>query len=254
MSKIIINSDDFGKSKDTNNAIVSLMNQNLCKSTTILVNFEDSRNAAKLANDFNLEYSVGIHLNLSEGFPLTSKIKKVRRFCNNEGQLDYKRNQRIIYLSKFEAAAVYEELTCQIRYCRDLGIPISHADSHYHIHEEPAILLILLKILKNENIPFLRIAGNLLNTSLIKRFYRSSYNYILSYYKIARTEYFGSTIDFTNSKKKINSSSIIELMIHPGLIKNNHIFDTYSQEDLSLVLPKIIDGNLLISYNQLDLE
>jgi len=40
-------------------------------------------------------------------------------------------------------------------------------------------------------------------------------------------------------------------MIHPGRILNNDIFDVYSKENLSLNLPGLINGNKLISYQQL---
>ena len=41
MIKLIINADDFGKSKEINLAIMEAMDLNLCKDTTLLVNFKD---------------------------------------------------------------------------------------------------------------------------------------------------------------------------------------------------------------------
>lgn len=250
MNRLIINADDFGKSKDINYAILKAFELNLCMDTTLLVNFEDSEHAASLAIDNNIQNQVGIHLNLTEGFPLTDSIKKERRFCNPDGRFHYKKNKRIIKLSKSEKKAVNEELSCQIQRCRNFGISISHADSHNHIHEEPGMLLLIAKILKKEKIPFLRITKNMGKTSLQNLVYRGIYNTYLSFKNQAGTNYFGSISDLYVSNKHI-SNSIIEIMVHPGSIIRNQIYDHLSNENLSLKLPAIINKNKLISYNQI---
>lgn len=252
MKNLIINADDFGISKEVNCAIMATMDSNLCRDTTLLVNFKDSKHAADLAIVNNKEKNVGIHLNLTEGYPLSYKIRNESRFCSKDGLFHYKKEKRIVYLSKFEKIAVYEELISQIQLCRNFGIPISHADSHNHIHEEPGFLPILLRILKIENIPYLRLTNNIGKTSFINKFYRNSYNSILSYNRLAGTHYFGSTKNLKNYNRILDENSIIELMIHPGQLKEKQIFDIYSKENLSRLLPKIIQGNKLISYNQLD--
>ena len=105
--------------------------------------------------------------------------------------------------------------------------------------------------MKKEKIPFLRLTNNIGKTSFINSFYRNSYNTILRFNKLAGTNYFGSISNLNNYKKPINSNSIIELMIHPGQVYANQIFDVYSKENLSVYLPEIINGNKLLSYNQL---
>jgi len=251
MKNLIINADDFGMSSDVNQAIMAAMDMNLCKDTTLLMNFEHSEEATKLAISSDRKNNIGIHLNLTEGYPLSRNIRNEIRFCNNEGLFHNKKVKRIMYLSKSEKKSVYEEITCQIQLCRKLGIPISHADSHNHIHEEPGFLLLLLDILKKENIPFLRLTNNIGKTSFQNRFYRNSYNTVLNFKKLAGTSYFGSTSNFNKYRKDWKENSIIELMIHPGQIRNNQIFDVYSKENLSLILPEIIKGNNLMSYYQL---
>lgn len=251
MNKIIINADDFGKSKEINFAIIAAIDLNLCLDTTLLVNFEDSSHAAGLAVKNNRKNNVGIHLNLTQGYPLTENIKKERRFCNNLGHFHYKKDKRIICLSTSEKRAVLEELTSQIKLCRSFGIPISHADSHNHIHEEPGMLMIILHILNKENIPFVRMARNIGKTHILNKIYRNAFNSVLSYNNLVGINYFGSTSDFRVSKRNIIPNSITELMVHPGKIINNNIFDSYSGENLNEILPEIITGNILISYCQL---
>ena len=251
MKRLIINADDFGINTEVNSAIILAMELNICTDSTLLMNFENSEDAAKLAISNNKKDKIGIHLNLTEGYPLTTNIQNESRFCNSDGLFHFKKNKRIVYLSKSEKKAVHEELTSQIQQCRKLGIPISHADSHNHIHEEPGLLILILDVLKKENIPFLRITNNIGATSFQNRMYRNSYNQILRIFKLAGTDYFGSTYNLSNYKKTIQENSIIELMIHPGLIKDNQILDVYSKENLSILLPEIIEDYKLVSYNQL---
>jgi chitin disaccharide deacetylase len=251
MSNLIINADDFGISKAVNSAIMAAMDSNICTDTTLLANFDESENAANLAVSMNRTDRVGIHLNLTEGFPLSLKIRNEPRFCNQEGYFHNKKLKRIALLSKSEKIAVQEELTSQIRLCRKFGIPISHADSHNHIHEEPGLGLLIMGILKNENIPYLRLTNNIGETAFVNRIYRSTYNLVLGFKGLTVTEYFGSIKNLNNYTKKIDENSVVELMIHPGKIVDNQILDVYSKENLSLLLPQIIDRNKLISYSQL---
>jgi predicted glycoside hydrolase/deacetylase ChbG (UPF0249 family) len=251
MSNLIINADDFGISKAVNYAIMAAMDSTICTDTTLLANFDESENAANLAISMNRTDRVGIHLNLTEGFPLSLKIRNEPRFCNQEGYFHNKKLKRIVMLSKSEKIAVQEELTSQIRLCRKFGIPISHADSHNHIHEEPGLGLLIMDILKNENIPYLRLTNNIGETSIVNRIYRSTYNLVLGFKGLTVTEYFGSIKNLNNYTKMIDENSVVELMIHPGKIVDNQILDVYSNENLSLLLPQIIDRNKLISYSQL---
>lgn len=248
MNKFIINADDFGKSKDINFSIMAAMDLNLCKDTTLLVNFEDSLHAAELAIQKNRKNNVGVHLNLAEGYPLTSDIKKEKRFCNDDGLFHYKKDKRILRLTTSERKAIYIELISQIHLCRKYGIPISHADSHGHIHEEPGLLQIIMNIVKHENIPFLRITQNLVQSFGLNSIYRNISNFELSRNNMAASKYFGSTSDYFQVKDRLRPNSIVELMIHPGALIGNNIYDIYSKENLSRQLPIILKDNILISY------
>ena len=251
MHNIIINADDFGMSREITAAILSAMNRNLCLDTTLLVNFEDAAHAASQAIDLKIEKNIGVHLNLTEGKPLTENIKKEKRFCNEEGLFHYTKHERIIALSTTEKKAVFEELTSQIHLCRSFGIPISHADSHNHVHEEPGLFFVFIHAIKKEKIPFLRITNNLENTPFANKMYRNTANTVLSLYNLKGTDYFGSTSDYFKYPNTKKNNSTAEIMIHPGAINQGQIIDTYAKENLSLNLPEIIKGNNLISYDHL---
>jgi len=249
---LIINADDFGINKTVTHAILATMDLNLCHDTTMLANFEDSAYAADLAIRKGIKQQIGVHLNLTEGRPLTDGIRSEQRFCNTDGFFQYKKQKRIINLSTSEKNAVFTELTAQIKRARSFGLPVSHADSHNHVHEEPGLLPIVMEIMKSENIPFLRLTNNLEQTFIIKRWYRRFCNSVINSNKLAATDYFGSTADYLSKSSSLKNSSYIEIMIHPGEIKNNQIFDVYSKENLTSTLPTIISNHHLISYSQLN--
>jgi chitin disaccharide deacetylase len=250
MKRLIINADDFGKNVTIIDSILLALNQGLCRDTTILTNFEESEAGIKLLLKEGFKDSAGVHLNLTDGKPLSNLIKSEPRFCNSAGEFIYKRQNRIYYLTSSEKKAILLELKRQIQFCKKLNIKLTHADSHNHIHEEPGLLKLILSLLREEQIPFLRILNNLGKTSNFNMCYRFSMNTILKCARMNGTDFFGNTIEFSSSHRDLKSS-IIEIMIHPGLIKDNAVYDIYLNENLSIILPKILDGNQLISYNQL---
>jgi len=249
---LIINADDFGINKTVTHAILATMDLNLCHDTTMLANFEDSAYAADLAIRKGIKQQIGVHLNLTEGRPLTDGIRSEQRFCDPNGLFHYKKQKRIINLTASEKNAVFAELTAQIKRARSFGLPVSHADSHNHVHEEPGLLPIVLEIMKSENVPFLRLTNNLEQTFIVKRWYRRFCNSVINSNKLAATDYFGSTDDYVSKMSKLKNSSCVEIMIHPGGISNNQILDVYSKENLTSTLPTIISNHHLISYSQLN--
>ena len=73
---IVRNADDFGKSTEINNAILTCFKDGLIDRTTIMVNMPGADEAAELAREEGFFDKVGLHLNLTEGEPLTDEIKQ----------------------------------------------------------------------------------------------------------------------------------------------------------------------------------
>src|SRR5580692_7283502 len=132
--EIIINADDFGYSAPVNEAIVKSFRQLLINSTSLMANmpgFEDAINQLR-TNPF-LSNRVGLHLNLTEGDPLSEEIKKCPRFCDATGGFAYKRRHPLFFLTATEQKAVYEEMKAQIEKMVSAGIYPTHLDSHHHV-------------------------------------------------------------------------------------------------------------------------
>ena len=155
---VIVNADDFGHSTAVNRAIVACFGSQLISSATIMANMPGFDEACELAHCNQLTGRIGIHLNLTEGQPLLSALRDNPTLCDTMGHF---RRTRPRVLSQAIRAQIAAEVAAQIARCRDAGLPLTHADSHQHVHNEPMVLLAIQPILKNSGIRYLRISRNM---------------------------------------------------------------------------------------------
>ena len=217
---IIINADDFGLNTQTNKAIIKSFESMLCSSTTLMPNMPGFEEACELAHQHKLINHVGFHLVLTGGQALTEKIKQHPRFFDDErGQLCLSPGAHCLHLTNAEKEALAEEIRAQLKRCQDYGIPITHLDSHRHIHTRWAITNVLFPILRKKRIPYIRLSCNIRGgTSLLKRTYKSIYNTRLKRWGFARTKFFISIYDYDYFKEKTKlayEGESVEVMVHP---------------------------------------
>lgn len=220
MKKIIINADDFGLSKDVNQAISSAFKLGLISSSSIITNMDGFDDALGIIYKNGLNGKVGIHLNLSEGKPLSKKILICPRIVDHRGNLDFQRNSNFI-LTKEEREAIFEELEFQLLKLIKSGIHPTHIDSHHHIHTEWSIGSQVIKLARKHNIQSIRLSRNSgTGINIIKKIYKFIFNTRLRFHGFWTTDYFGDFSDLMNKKLSQN----LELMVHP-LLEKNEIVD-----------------------------
>lgn len=237
--QIIINADDFGLSKDVNEAIDICIKKDYIQRTTLMVNMPQTLEAVKLAKDRGYLNKVGLHINLIEGIPLTSDIKKTE-LCNENGEFKgtfFKVSTHRIWLTKKEKDAVIEEIESQIKKYKELGFPIMHLDSHQHSHVNISVLFIVLKLAKKYGFKSIRLSRNIPQSEIkgIKKIYKDFVNRkIISFNKIFNHQYesqfFGSKRDCEFEdihNKKEYENATIEMMVHP-IIRNGMIVDNFT--------------------------
>src|ERR1700734_1066609 len=99
LSLVIINADDFGMSSAVNSAILSGVEQGLVTSTSIMANMPGFEEAVRLEREHDLlRGRVGVHLNLTEGRPLTAPILACSIFCGADGSFFFKRDRPLFRL------------------------------------------------------------------------------------------------------------------------------------------------------------
>ena len=225
MNQIIINADDFGLNEHCSKAIAQAFREGLITDTTMMATGEYFDEAVKLANEQGFIDKIGIHLNLTEGEPLTEDIKACPRFVTN-GRYN-KLYNRTKPLTKEEQSAIYKELTAQVEKIQKAGIRITHADSHHHIHTGIFIAPIAAKVCKEHGITKMRLHRNLGQINAIKRFVKKKYNRWLHKQGFITTDYFAYIIDIENADIPDNT----EIMVHPDFDKNDVLIDRHGMED-----------------------
>lgn len=213
---ITINADDFGRTQSINNAITKAFNEGIITQTTIMVNMPYADSAILLSQDNNFFNNVGLHLNLDEGYPITTNIKKCKTFCKESGEFNgnfRKRRIKNFFLTKTERKCCKEEIEAQMNKYISMGFTMKHLDSHHHIHVIPSVLPIVVISAKKMGFQSMRIRFNLQNTNILKKIITKCINiYISRFFKT--TDFFCDSAYFAEFKPFRES---IEVMCHPDI-------------------------------------
>jgi chitin disaccharide deacetylase len=167
--RLIINADDFGLTPGVNRAILEAHSQGVVTSTTLMANASAFDHAVQLATSAP-SFDVGCHIVLVDGSPV-SDPSAIRTLTDGGRHGEFERN-----LSSFAARAIRgrldpaqieQEVIAQIAKLQTAGIPVSHIDTHKHLHALPQILPPLLRAAKACGIrairnPFGRVAFSLI--------------------------------------------------------------------------------------------
>ena len=226
-NKLIVNADDFGLSEHNSRAIAEAFRKGYITDTTMMATGEWFDDAIELAKEEGFFDRIGIHFNLTEGKPLTEEMKNCPMFVEN-GRF-HKHPDRLRPLTEDEEAAVFAELSAQVKRLKDAGVDITHADSHHHIHTGPFLISIFLLVCHDSGIEKIRIHRNIGKIKLYKRIVKKRFNNSLLREGMVCTEHFGSLEDAF--VRGIPESGVTELMVHPDYDKDGLLIDRVKFEN-----------------------
>lgn len=146
MRELIVNADDFGLTKQVSQGIIDAHREGIVTSTTLLANGE----AFEAAVSMSLRaprLGVGVHLNLSEGVPV-SPAAKIPTLLDARGRLHLTpgRLWAAVWKRKVGLSDVERELRAQIEKVIRAGISPTHLDGHKHVHVLPGISAIVIRL------------------------------------------------------------------------------------------------------------
>jgi len=156
MKKLIVNADDFGLTEGVNRAIIDGHRHGIITSTTVMANGM-AFDSAVAASSTTPSLGVGVHLNLTQGRPVSSAshipsiVTPEGFFYPTPGML-----ARRVLTRKAKLSHIESELRSQIEKIASAGIRITHLDSHKHIHVLPAIFNVVLKLAREYGIDCVR--------------------------------------------------------------------------------------------------
>jgi predicted glycoside hydrolase/deacetylase ChbG (UPF0249 family) len=133
--RMIVNADDFGYFDEVSRGILAAAEQGVVTATGVMANGPAlERWIDKLKATPAL--SVGVHLNVTLGAPLTQQMSQ--RLAATGGEF---RSKTVFLSSVFSGqmpvAAVIEEWRAQIRHCVQRGLGVQFLNSHEHVHMLP---------------------------------------------------------------------------------------------------------------------
>lgn len=257
---LVLHADDFGMNPAVNSGILISFRHGLLTSTSLLANAPSAEAAcgdwpllvtehetAKLRSsgvreelgDSRLPFDLGIHLNLTQGQPLTGdryppQLLNEHGWFPGIGPLFHR-------LSRADAAtlaSVAAELRAQIEWMCDRGLRPSHLNGHQYVELIPSVSAMIPELLSRYSIPVVRVAcepglmrsvlwqGRVADWGLgmIKRHYGVAFRHRMQSLRIAFPDcFFG-----TSHAGRINQSvmrcflsepvtaDVIEIGLHPG--------------------------------------
>ena len=236
MKKIIINADDFGYSKENNEAIKLGYEAGIITATSLISNMDGFENAVIEVLPQIPHIDIGFHFNIIEGKSLTNQqllCNKKGYFNNSYLQLILKsHNKQFINQIEIEFRAQIEKI---LKHCK-----ISHIDSHVHTASIPNIHKLVTKLAKEYNIEYIRTPYEkpyfVLNKSfnikflinILKNILLNSFS-LINKKEIKTNNYFIGVLytGMMNEKTIINGlkqikkeNSITEIIFHPTIDKS----------------------------------
>ena len=223
---LIIHADDFGISESVSKCIAECFTKGWVTETSLMVNMPYVDAAVKLAKKNGFADKVGLHLNLSQGIPITEAIRHCSRFCNDDGSFN-KRFHHSSYsrfiLSRKESMAIKIEIEAQIEKFCSYGGLMMKLDSHHHVHTDWSIYRILEPIAVARGFNAMRISSTLHKVGCMKKLYKQFLNKRICQRFVTTHHFDGFLIDI---KKVLRKGYSVELMTHPMYGGDGEIFDT----------------------------
>lgn len=253
-NKFIINADDFGYSDAVNGAVLKCFQKWLVTSASLLVNMPGFEGAVEMVHAHSLlAGKIGVRLNLTEGFSLTSGIRDYTSFCHESGFFILKENSRLLTLTKREKQAVYEELKAQLEKALLAGIHPTHLDMHHSLHRQWPIATVVASLAREygiQRVRFSRSMGPVMRG--IGGHYRRWFNGLLARYPgIYGPDLSGCVCDWLKlPEKRRPAGKYIEIAVYPVLDEYGDLIDK-DGKDLQRKLRPVIDHRYTISYADL---
>jgi predicted glycoside hydrolase/deacetylase ChbG (UPF0249 family) len=216
--KVIVNADDLGYSADTNRAIFDLIERGRVTSATLMANAPAVEEAATELKRFP-RASFGVHLNLTEFAPL-APTPGLAPILGADGR--FADNIRRIRLDGPIKTAILTEWCAQIDRLRALGVPLSHFDSHHHVHTIAGLFPVLKTLQSRYGMRKVRATRNLYDAGQKLRpglgAAKGVWNMALRHIYATRTAATFTTLESFHSQVShgYRPAGTVELMVHPG--------------------------------------
>jgi len=156
VKRLIVNADDFGWSEAVTSGILRAHRDGLVTSTTLMANLPGAEEALARARREAPGLGIGLHLNLTEGRPLTGDAAAPLMDGQGEFIRSLRSLVRRVRTSEAARLAAAREWEAQILWARDRNLRPTHLDGHKHAHLAPPLLPIAIALAGKHGIAAMR--------------------------------------------------------------------------------------------------
>jgi predicted glycoside hydrolase/deacetylase ChbG (UPF0249 family) len=156
MRKLIVTCDDCGLSEGINQAVIELHQKQMVTTASIMTNFAATQHALTLLTRYpSLE--CGIHLNLTDGFPVT-KSPSPSPLTQRDGRFRGRPSlfRQAIFPTPSFLSQVKVELAAQFEVFTQANIRPRHVTTHIHFHALPALRKIVYELASQYGVDWIR--------------------------------------------------------------------------------------------------
>lgn len=148
----IINVDDFGLTHGVNQGVLDCFLAGSITSATLMVNAAATAEAAGIASKYPA-LGIGLHFNITLGVPLCAP-ESVSSLLTRAGHF-YPRSmcEKRLALWQLKREHIRAEFYTQVEKFISFGIPMTHIDSHQHVHLFPQVFDIVAEYCVKHDIP-----------------------------------------------------------------------------------------------------
>jgi chitin disaccharide deacetylase len=167
--RVVLHADDFGMSRSVTDGILQGFSAGLLTSASLLANAPDASRAVQVWKDLEQDraaeslaslptrkhlcdpdrsFDLGVHLNLTQGRPLTAD-RYPAELLDRKGRFPgiFQLFWRLwLYGGKFREA-IEDELSQQIQFLLDRGIRPTHLNGHQYVEMVPAVTEVVVSLL-----------------------------------------------------------------------------------------------------------
>ena len=238
--RLIVNADDFGRSRSINEAVIRAHREGILTSTSLMVNEPAFDDAVKLARE-NPRLGVGLHLTLLMGHAalapeiIPGLVNSCGEFSNRPAAagMAYFFKRRLRPQLRAEIHAQFEKY-------HSTGLPLDHVNGHLHLHLHPVIFGLLMEDGEKLGLRHLRLTRDCLSRS--RRMSRGHWLYRVSH----ATIYAWLS---RRAREPLARRGIKHAQLTFGLLQNARVDEDY----LLKLLPELPGGDSeLYSHPSLD--
>jgi len=151
---LIVNADGFGFTAGVNRGIIETIEKGIVRSTSALANMPSIDEVADLAKRFP-DISIGIHLNLTVGRPV-SPPDEVGSLVNEEGEFLGAAFVGRLLSGGIRMSEMILELDRQVERLLEFGVKPTHFDGQENKHLYPPFFIAAIKVAKKRGISMMR--------------------------------------------------------------------------------------------------